>query len=282
MTSVQSMPKPDGFSSDWLTLREPADHAARNGDVTQAMLDHLARGQGRITLMDFGCGTGSTVRALSSVLSRRFADRTQHWVLVDADEALLDRARDAHRSMDTASITIECQPADLADPATVAALLDRVRPDVLTSSALIDLVSAAWLDSLAAALAKRRTALCFALNYTGRETWKPPHPLDGAILEAFNADQRRDKGFGPALGGDAADHLAAALAKHGFQLTVGASDWHLDRSHAALIEKLATGIADAAAASGKVSKAQANDWLADRVAAEHVVVGHIDLFALPG
>lgn len=282
MNSVQPAPKADGFSSDWLTLREPADHAARNADVKQAMLGHLAGGQGSITLLDFGCGTGSTVRALSPELSRQFAGRPQRWVLIDADDALLARARAAWHSTDAEHLSIECEKADLADLDTVASLLDRHRPDVLTSSALIDLVSATWLDGLAGLLAERRIALCFALNYTGRETWLPPHPLDAALLAAFNADQRRDKGFGPALGGGAADYLAGALSKHGFRLTVGASDWLLDRSYAALIDKLATGIAEAAAKSGQVSEQQAREWLESRISAETIVVGHVDIFAEPG
>jgi SAM-dependent methyltransferase len=281
MTSVQSEPKTEGFSSDWLTLREPADHAARNADVTQALIDHLARGQGPITLMDFGCGTGSTVRALAPRLLQALPDRQQHWVLVDADDALLDRAREAHEPVGSASVSIECRKADLAEPASVAALLDLYRPHVLTSSALIDLVSAAWLDRVAGLLAERGAALCFALNYTGRETWLPAHPLDGVILDAFNADQRRDKGFGPALGGDAAKHLASALAKNGFAVTAGTSDWHLGRADGPLIEKLATGIADAAAGNGKVTRVQADEWLKARRSAERVVVDHLDLFARP-
>ena len=45
-----------GFSADWLALREPADHAARDGDLLAA----AAQVAGAV-IVDLGCGTGSTL-----------------------------------------------------------------------------------------------------------------------------------------------------------------------------------------------------------------------------
>ena len=49
-----------------------------------------------------------------------------------------------------------------------------------------------WLGVLAIVL------LLFTLSYCGDWIWTPTDPFDRAVVTAFNADQRRDKGFGPA------------------------------------------------------------------------------------
>ena len=81
-----------GFSAQWLTLREPADHRARDQALQQRLcvqLTALARTEQRvIRLIDLGCGSGSNLRALAAALP--FA---QHWTLVDYDPLLLAAAR---------------------------------------------------------------------------------------------------------------------------------------------------------------------------------------------
>src|SRR5262245_11335500 len=73
--------------SRWLTLREPADIAARTSalDVVTALVRTLGdRGARPLRVLDLGTGTGSNVRFLAPLLSPR-----QRWVLVDQDPALL-------------------------------------------------------------------------------------------------------------------------------------------------------------------------------------------------
>ncbi|MEY4985020.1 MAG: hypothetical protein RIR62_3286, partial [Pseudomonadota bacterium] len=72
-----------GFSADWLALREPADHAARDARLLRAAAG-VARH--RAVVVDLGCGTGSTRRAFGDLL----AGAT--WRMVDGDAALLARA----------------------------------------------------------------------------------------------------------------------------------------------------------------------------------------------
>ena len=83
-----------GFSAQWLALREPADHRARDVSLRDKVvhdLDHLARVRpGPINLVDLGCGSGSNLRALAPHLPM-----TQHWTLVDYDPALLSAAKAA-------------------------------------------------------------------------------------------------------------------------------------------------------------------------------------------
>src|SRR5688572_21055501 len=72
-----------GFSADWLSRREPADHRARDS----GLLDRLAAwaaSRDSLSIVDLGCGTGSNARAVMPQLSA-----TQHWRLIDYDPALL-------------------------------------------------------------------------------------------------------------------------------------------------------------------------------------------------
>ena len=70
------------FSSTWLTLREPADAAAR----AAGLVDQLALTP-PLVIRDLGCGTGSLGRWLAPLLPG-----PQHWILQDRDPALLDHA----------------------------------------------------------------------------------------------------------------------------------------------------------------------------------------------
>jgi SAM-dependent methyltransferase len=270
----------EAFAADWLALREPVDHRSRNGELQTAVIDHLAALGRDLSILDLGCGTGSTLRALAPAIAERCPHIRQRWTLVDADEGLLARARAEIAGSDD-RLAVECRAADLADRAMLEALMADARPDLVTGSALIDLVSSKWLEALADIAERNRSALLFALNYTGEESWTPPHPLDAAVLAAFNADQRRDKGFGPAMGGEAAGHLAMALATRPFKVLTGASDWHLGRQDQVLITMLSTGIATAAARTGRVEAPAASAWASVRMAADRVVVGHTDIAALP-
>ncbi len=71
--------------------------------------------------------------------------------------------------------------------------------DALTASALMDLVSASWFDTLAAIAASRRLPLLFTLSVDGRHVLTPEDTDDGRVFTAFAQDQRRDKGLGHAL-----------------------------------------------------------------------------------
>jgi hypothetical protein len=57
----------------------------------------------------------------------------------------------------------------------------------------------------------------------------------------INRHQRTDKGFGPALGPDAAPALAALLEERDYQVILRPSPWLLGPEHAALQTALLTG-----------------------------------------
>lgn len=249
-----------GFSADWLGLREPADHAARDAGLLRRAAS--AAGAAPVVL-DLGCGSGSTVRALAPHLP---ADTS--WRLVDNDPALLERAAQAAGD---GGRTI-C--LDLTD-------LDALPVDgvtLVTASALFDLVSQDWLAALATRL---KVPLYAALSYDGAMTWDPADPLDDAVTAAFNAHQRSDKGFGPALGPDAPRAGATTFEAAGFSVLQAESPWTLGPDQVALQQALVTGIAAAAAETGLDGAAA---WGTRRLEAASFTVcriGHGDLLALP-
>ena len=83
----------NGFSKDWLALREPADHAAVNHHVRGSLLAYLAA-RTDVSIVDLGCGTGSNFRNLAPEINC-----SQSWTLVDNDTVLLKHAETLNREL---------------------------------------------------------------------------------------------------------------------------------------------------------------------------------------
>ena len=199
----------------------------------------------------------------------------QAWRLFDNDLSLLARVPPA--------ANVHVQPLDLVTD--LEAALDGP-VDLVTTSALLDLVSADWLKRLVMEVAARRLPIYAALSYDGRVDFAPTHSRDAAIIAAVNSHQRRDKGFGPALGPIAARTAAEQLEKLGYAVELGAADWRLRETDLAMQEALLAGWAAAATETGEISAEAAAKWLLSRRAAlranrSTIRVGHIDLFASP-
>ena len=259
------------FSPEWLRLREPADHRARDRGLVERLAAHL-QGRESIRLVDLGCGTGSNLRALSPALPL-----PQHWRLVDHDPALLSAAREEIAKWLGTSPEISFETADLSRDLEQVLAPDY---DVVTAAALFDLVSEAWLERLIAALANRACAFYTVLISDGIMEWDPVHPADVPIRTAFNAHQRTDKGFGRAAGRDAGAFLVRALERAGFDVRAASSPWMLGRDELPLILSAAEGIADAARQTGLIAEADIADWLRSRAALKRCTIGHMDLLAL--
>jgi len=264
-----------GFSADWLALREAADKASRSAVVLKSAGQAFAgHGPEPMTICDLGSGTGASVTAFANLFPR-----PQRWRLVDADSANLDRALarfSGPRARD--GIAVEVAVHDLADkPAPWHA-----GTDLVTATALFDLVSPKWLKTLAGRLAAERIALLATLSYDGRLTPAPEHPLDEAMIHGFNRHQQGDKGFGPAAGPLAAALLTSALEAHGYDIVRGDSAWRLDgtRDHE-LIGAILTGWADTATELELLSPAAIADWRSARLRnTRSLIVGHTDFFAV--
>jgi hypothetical protein len=150
--------------------------------------------------------------------------------------------------------------------------------DVITAAAFFDLVAETWLVRFCQAL---RVTLYTVLTYDGNEQWLPAHHADDAMLKAFHAHQKTDKGFGVAAGPDASAIMQRELATRGFQVTLAPSPWQIDQAEAAFIQALATGSAAAVRETGLLNAQDLDQWLAARVTAQHCTVGHWDILATP-
>jgi hypothetical protein len=263
-----------GFSADWLALREPYDGRARNRDVLDSVATAAAAGDA-VAVVDLACGIGSTLRAVAPRLPPR-----QDWRLVDNDLSLLARAA-AGKAIP--GIAVTRIPVDLARD--LEAALDG-RVSLVTASALLDLVSAEWLDRLVIEVAARHLPFYAALNYDGRVSFDPADPLDAAVIAAVNLHQQTDKGFGPALGPGAAEAAIKRFQAADYAVVHGRSDWHLLPRDREIQRDMLAGWAGAAREIGAVSLPDAAAWLTrrrDLLAAGRstVKVGHVDIFARP-
>lgn len=266
-----------GFSIDWLDLREDADRRARDVGVLDQARQWLAGPDTGVIVVDLGAGTGSTLRTLTANPAH---STPLTWRLVDHDRELLAEAQRRHGKQHR----IETCPADLTQ---VNALpLEDAR--LVTASALFDLVSASFLETLAACLKagdpRSCTGVYAALNYDGMTRWSPAHPMDDLVLDAFNRDQRRDKGFGPALGPDAGARMEQIFTHAGFTVRSASSPWKLDGTDQAMIDALIEGIAGAVGQDPRLDPTSLRDWVRFRqsnASTGTCTVGHTDVLAIP-
>lgn len=263
-----------GFSVEWLSLRERYDRAARNAKVLDAVRRHFA-GQTAIAVVDLACGTGSTVRTIGPYLPPR-----QNWRLVDNDLSLLARTSTLSQPP---NLTVTARPVDLARDLELA--LDGPL-DLVTASALLDLVSPEWLDRLIIEAAVRRLPIYAALTYDGRTVMQPGSSFDKEVLVGFNAHQRTDKGFGPALGPAAAKRAVDRFEHFGYAVVQGRSDWVFGPDDRAIQEALFEGFAEVAAVTTQMTAVEIGGWLAQRrqhlaAGRSHLRIGHVDMFARP-
>ena len=261
-----------GFSAEWLKLREPYDLRARNRSVLSAVLELLA-GKPSVTIVDLACGTGSTFRALSPHIEAR-----QNWRLLDNDLSLLARVPQS-----SPNIAVTTVPIDLNRDLEAAFYPSA---DLITTSALLDLVSEAWLNRLAVEASLRRLPVYAALSYDGRAELAPADPLDRRIVDAVNRHQRTDKGFGPALGPSAAHAAIAAFERVGYAVTHGQADWEFGPEDRDIQTEVLSGWAAAAREIGDLSAQEISGWLAWRrqmieAGISSIRVGHVDLLAGP-
>ncbi len=230
-----------GFSADWLALREPVDHAARRLPGAFALAQAFAqsvrsRAIGSPKLVDLAGGTGSNVRFLAPVIGG-----TQGWEIWEWDKDLLEPTFDRFRDWATSngwstshageslvvtgadlSLTIRSQQRDLREP------LDFRGFDGVCNAALLDLASEAWCDRVLDALGQAGWPPFFAsLVADGGWDWSPPVADDQAALDAFAEDMKTDKGFGPALGHDAATTWRRLAEARNLEVREADSPWHL-------------------------------------------------------
>ncbi len=283
--------------ADWLALREDFDAGARNAGLTRRLATFAAERAEPLSVVDLGSGTGANFRYLATRLPC-----DQSWVLVDVDPDLLGRVEDETRrwahgqgwTVDREGDAIVVRTDGRCWTLTRRRLdlvrqMDRIDFDgfqVVMASALTDLVSPNWFDDLAVRCRNAAAAVVVALSYDGRRVWTPRDADDEAIVGWFNRHQRRDAGFGPALGPAAVGHMHACLSDLGYRVLTGCSDWRIGPKNTAMHRAL---IEDAARPCRELVPQQASRieaWAKRRhrlveAGGCRVMVGHVDLLALP-
>jgi hypothetical protein len=279
----------EAFAADWLALREPFDAQARSASLADAFAAALPAFP---RVLDMGAGTGSLFRWLAPLIGR-----DQHWILADADAGLLERALEdiaawalelgAEAEFHPGALLLET-PLGTWRVETRLTDLSAGAPDLsgqdgVVCSALLDLVSAAWIERLAASL---DIPLLACLSVDGRDVMLPPHALDGVVRGAFRRDQGRDKGFGRALGPSAPATLRRTLESHGLHVRSAPSDWRIPAFATAMLLELTHSAANVATLHLPARRAAIRAWERTRqrqIAAHRLAirVGHRDILALP-
>ena len=262
------------FDAAWLALRQGADHSARSRTLVHALrLEGRRRGWSR--LVDLGAGTGSNLRYISSRVPW-----AKDWVLVDHDDDLLSMVRAPTHTVRVRTVTGDLDVEGLAE-------VDEA--DVVTASALLDLVSESWLTSLRDRCAATGKAAYFALSYDGTVEWhgRSSDEMDALVADAVNEHQRRDKGTGVALGPTATEVARRLFEEAGYGVMVAPSPWTLRAPRdVPLVAALIAGWVEAAAEVRPGDADAIQVWgeaAVRRVRDEGAVVhvGHFDMLALP-
>jgi hypothetical protein len=227
--------------------------------------------------MDLGTGTAANIRYLAPRLGGE-----QSWLAIDHDPALI--AQQPARLQGAAfSCRVSARRLDLASGLDALGFAEY---QLVSASALLDLVSASWLRRLAEQCAAARAVALFALSYDGRIECTPREPDDDWLRHLVNQHQLRDKGFGPALGPRAADYACSVFETLGFRSRMVTSDWIVEAAEHALQRALIDGWTEAACEVAAGEEARIHAWRARRKA--HLAagisclrIGHQDFMAWP-
>lgn len=261
------------FAASWLALREPVDHRSRVEALTERVADE-GRRRGWTRALDLGTGTGSNLRYLGPRLPW-----IRSWTVVDHDPDLLSRV-----SPPGSGVELERIPGDLASEGLAAMRT----AELVTASALLDLVSESWLREMVQACRRAGAGALFTLSYDGTTRWEPAETGDEEIRAAVNRHQERDKGLGAALGPSAAAVAERLFREAGYRTESAPSPWILEGpGDAPLALELTGGWARASRETESADPAFVEDWLRRRrhriaTGRFRIEVGHRDLVALPG
>jgi trans-aconitate methyltransferase len=268
--------EPIRVPSAWLDLREGADAAARARELVGQLRRHLPKGD--LVIHDLACGTGAMGRWLAPRLPGR-----QRWILHDRDADLLDVAASAPpRAADGARVDVEVRHEDI----TRLSAGDLAGADLVTASALLDLLTAEELRVLIDVCTAAGCPALLTLSVVGRVELTPADPLDARVAAAFDAHQRRTTARGKLLGPDAVAAAVQGFRRAGSEVLVRPSPWRLAASQAALAAEWLAGWVGAACEQepglAAATELYTRRRLADARESRLVVrVEHADLLALP-
>ncbi len=264
-------------SPEWLDLRERADAAARSRDLVRRLRRRLPADR-PLLVHDLACGSGSMGRWLAPLL-----DGPQHWVLHDRDTDLLACAESAVPGLaaDGGAVTVETRRSDV----TRLGREELAGSDLITASALLDLLTGGELSALVGACAGAGCPVLFALSVTGRVQLLPTDPLDSRVAASFGAHQRRVTARGRLRGPDAVQAAVGAFRRLGADTVVEPSPWRLGAGDAGLVAEWLAGWIGAACEQEPDLAADAEPYRRRRLREAEagtlaVTVGHADLLVL--
>ena len=143
---------------------------------------------------------------------------------------------------DGAPVTVEARRTDIARMDA----RDLDGSDLITASALLDLLTGEELDRLAVLCAGAGCPVLLTLSVLGSVEIAPADPLDRRVAAAFDAHQRRTTERGRLLGPDAVDFAAWAFRRRGAKVLDRPSPWRLGPAHSALAAEWFSGWVGAA------------------------------------
>ncbi|HEU5426679.1 MAG TPA: class I SAM-dependent methyltransferase [Actinocrinis sp.] len=279
----------------YLTAKTSVDDRALSrpvlAELRRLMPAHAPR------VLEVGAGLGTMVARLIDwgVL------RGGEYILLDADQALLDHSRRwlsdwaAARGLRGGLLPDGLQLGDLrvrlvhAELGSYLRSADRAQADVLIANAVLDLVDVpAVLPGLLRLLVPGG-AYWFTINYDGESVFAPDHPHDEQVMRAYHRDMDERVRYGrPAGESRTGRHLFAHLRAAGAPaLAAGSSDWVVSAGpdgtypgdEAYFVRAILDTIRDALCERpDRVKPADLADWLAQRgrqlAAGELVYIAH--------
>ena len=245
------------------------------------------------TLLELGAGSGSLFRWLAPIVGR-----TQHWLWLDNDDALLERGihLTAHwaqrlgyavqRSEEGTELTlqtprgtwsIEARGYDLNDPPSMLPLDEA---DAVTCSAVLDLFSEDWLDELLHAIVQR--PFYAAINVIGRDRIRPHRLEDELIWRGYILDQVGNARLLDPLGPDVPNVAREVCKELGLQYVSTRSDWIIRRQHHAMLRYMIGFVTNAARQALPQYRRRVDRWERRRrqeIAAGRCTlrIGHVDV-----
>ena len=269
------------FALDWLALREHEDFLARNSSILKSVQKYF-RSQKQLNILDIGCGTGATMRALLPNFNQQ-----QIWTLLDADDKLLECAKFLNQSL--LEETTNKMILKFCDLSKGFGYL-HADYNLVTTTAFLDLVSESWIKEFILALKDQNLAFYCSITPTNNIFIEPKINLDDKVICAFNKHRYIDKGFGESLGGKVTDFTINVLNNSDFHVFQANKEWGCQNPDSefrkVFYSQLIEDIAKAVAETNLLESAKLEHWKRTRLSDIHnnqckLWFEIVDFFAFP-
>ena len=221
------------FSKSWINMRIEYDNDSRSNILNKYLKNNKYMPD--IELIDMCCGSGNFL--IWSIKNKLFFKK---YTLVDNDVNLLKSVKSNLRKNIPKEFKIKSNTNNLdlilrKDKYTSSNVLIKKNDcdkfnyktkifHIISYSAALDLMSKSSIKE-AIKRVNNLNAIYFSLCFNGIVKWTPANTFDKYILSFFNKHQRRDKGFGAALGLQSIDFVNRYSIKQGMKVNTKNSPW---------------------------------------------------------